>query len=304
MSMSMSKEKEILFVSFSGGRTSAYMVDILLKKYGHIYQLVILFANTGQEHDETLEFVRKCDERWGNIVIWLEAVVDPEKGKGTRYKVVDYKTCTRRDDFGEDTPFVQVISKYGLPGPASPHLCTRELKGAVMGSYRRDYEKKTKKKYLNAIGMRTDEVHRRLSPEKEKKFRVFYPLLDLFPTEKSDVLSYWEEQDFDLQIPEHLGNCVTCWKKSKNKHLLIAKMHPEYYDFNRVMEEQHENTNNKPDYPPRRFFRGNKSADELLSLAGMIPVKNIVIEDSEDEDGCGESCDAATEESLDFDNIE
>lgn len=47
-----------LFISYSGGRTSAYMVDKLLENYSDQYWFIILFANTGQEHDKTLEFVR------------------------------------------------------------------------------------------------------------------------------------------------------------------------------------------------------------------------------------------------------
>ena len=39
-----------------------------------------------------------------------------------------------------------------------------------------------------------------------------YPLID-WDIEKEDILSWWEDQPFDLEIPEHLGNCVWCWKK-------------------------------------------------------------------------------------------
>lgn len=31
--------------------------------------------------------------------------------------------------------------------------------------------------------------------------------------EKEDVLNWWKQQPFDLQIPEHLGNCVFCIKR-------------------------------------------------------------------------------------------
>lgn len=289
-------EKETIFISFSGGRTSAYMVDRLIKEYSDRYNFVITFANTGQEHDETIEFVNKCDKRWGGVVVWLEAVVNPEKGKGTRYRVVTYETCTRRDQITPDAPFVQVIAKYGIPGPAAPQICTRELKGAVMGSYRRDMEKKTGEKYWNAIGIRADEDDRCLPLEKRKKFRVIYPLIDFFSTTKPVVLDYWENQEFDLNLEEHLGNCVTCWKKSKRKHLMIMTEHPEYYDFNRVMEKEHPHTNNQPGYPERRFFRENRTVEDLEKMAKLIPIKNIPVD--EDLDGCSESCEAATEETL------
>lgn len=291
-----------LFISYSGGRTSAYMVDKLLENYSDQYWFVILFSNTGQEHDKTLEFVHNCEQRWlkrhGVRVIWLEAIVNPEKGKGTRHKVVSFETATRHTDIGDDTPFAQVIAKYGLPGPASPQVCTRELKGAVMRSYTRDFEKQHKIKCYTAIGMRADEPKRIMSEADKKRYRVVYPLFDWFPTEKADVLDYWEDQEFDLEIPEHYGNCVTCWKKSKAKHIRLIKEHPEYYRFFRRMEELHSNTNNKEGYPPRRLFRDERTVNDLFKLADQIPINVIPPTDEEESGGCSESCEAATPEAL------
>lgn len=57
--------KPTLMVSFSGGRTSAYMARDLQLNYSDKYNLVFVFMNTGQEHEETLKFVNECDVRWG-----------------------------------------------------------------------------------------------------------------------------------------------------------------------------------------------------------------------------------------------
>ena len=51
-------------VSFSGGRTSFMMTDLLLKKYPDS-DFLITFANTGLEHPATLDFVRDADDYWG-----------------------------------------------------------------------------------------------------------------------------------------------------------------------------------------------------------------------------------------------
>jgi 3'-phosphoadenosine 5'-phosphosulfate sulfotransferase (PAPS reductase)/FAD synthetase/uncharacterized short protein YbdD (DUF466 family) len=291
-------EKPVYFISYSGGQTSAYMVDKLLLDYGHLYTFVVTFANTGQEHDKTLEFVHQCDLRWGGIVVWLEAVVTPEKGEGTRYTIVTYDTATRRGDVGDDTPFAQVIRKYGLPGPSTPQICTRELKGAVMGSYRRDFEAVHGKKCWNAIGMRADEQKRLMKDKDRQRFRVVYPLADWFPVEKQDVLDYWDEQDFKLMIPEHLGNCVSCWKKSDAKHVRIIHAHPEYYNFFEKMEKEHPQTNNKPGYADRRFFRNSRTVGDMFKLAGIIPINNIPPSMDEVSGGCSESCEASTPETL------
>ena len=50
-----------LFISFSGGRTSAYMARRLLRDRPADTEIVTVFANTGQEDERTLEFVDRCD---------------------------------------------------------------------------------------------------------------------------------------------------------------------------------------------------------------------------------------------------
>ena len=291
-------DKEVLFISFSGGQTSAYMVDKLIENYSDKYHFIITFANTGQEHDKTLEFVHRCDVRRGGVVIWLEAVVNPEKGKGTRHRIVSYETCTRRHELHDETPFAQVIRKYGLPGLATPQICTRELKGAVMQSYRREFQKAYKMKCWNAIGMRQDEPRRLMKDADRNKFRVVYPLAEWFPVSKPDVLAYWDKQDFKLEIPEHYGNCVTCWKKSDAKHIRLIHEHPEFYAFFQKMEREHPQTNNKEGYPDRRFFRNERTVDDMFRLAKIIPIKNIPAHMEEVSGGCTESCEASTPETL------
>lgn len=49
--------------------------------------------------------------------------------------------------------------------------------------------------------------------------------------EKSDVIDYWAAQDFDLEIDEHLGNCVFCIKKSVNKIALALRDEPDLANY-------------------------------------------------------------------------
>jgi len=70
--------KEKYHVSFSGGRTSAYMTKLLLDNWSDRYDFIVTFANTGLEHPKTLEFVRNCDDHFGFNTVWLEAVVQRE----------------------------------------------------------------------------------------------------------------------------------------------------------------------------------------------------------------------------------
>ncbi len=61
-------------ISFSGGRTSAYMLHRIVQAHGGALpaDVLVCFANTGEEAPATLDFVRDCAEAWGVHVRWLE----------------------------------------------------------------------------------------------------------------------------------------------------------------------------------------------------------------------------------------
>ena len=69
-------------ISFSGGRTSAYMLWKVLEAHGGVLpdHVVVTFANTGKELPETLDFVHACSVNWGVPIVWLEryATKEPE----------------------------------------------------------------------------------------------------------------------------------------------------------------------------------------------------------------------------------
>ena len=60
-------------ISFSGGRTSGFMLkQILDYNKGLPDNVKVCFANTGREMPETLQFVNDCSVYWGVQVTWLE----------------------------------------------------------------------------------------------------------------------------------------------------------------------------------------------------------------------------------------
>ena len=60
-------------ISFSGGRTSAYMLwRILQANHGLPSDVMVCFANTGKEMEATLRFVHECASRWRVAVHWVE----------------------------------------------------------------------------------------------------------------------------------------------------------------------------------------------------------------------------------------
>ena len=61
-------------ISFSGGRSSGYMLKHILDAHGGELPdgVYVVFFNTGKEMPQTLEFVAECGERWGVKIWWLE----------------------------------------------------------------------------------------------------------------------------------------------------------------------------------------------------------------------------------------
>ena len=212
-----------LLISFSGGRTSAFMTKLIKEssKYKD-YNILIAFANTGKESEETLKFINRCDKEWGLNIVWLECVVNSEKGKGTEYKVIDFKTANR-----EGKPFEDVIKKYGLPSKLFRH-CTREMKEVPIHKYAKEYF--NGEKYLTALGIRADEKHR-ISKDPMK----IYPLADLNFTE-GIIRSWWDKQPFDLNLKDYEGNCDLCFLKSERKKLTLLRQKPELFNWWNEME--------------------------------------------------------------------
>ncbi len=247
--------KPVLFVSFSGGRTSAYMVWWLIQNLSDKYTFIFVFANTGQEHEKTLEFVNRCDREWGLNLIWVEAVTHPGELVGCTHKIVSFETAARKGE-----PFRAMVEKYGIPNPDWPH-CNRELKLNAMFSLKESLG--YKRNHKMAVGIRTDEIDR--MAKKPEKTGAMYPLISWYPTTKAEVRHWWSVQSFDLEIPEHLGNCVTCWKKSFRKLMTTAKHEPEAFDFFGEMEHKHADVG--PREESRVFFREYNSVRDVIEMA-------------------------------------
>lgn len=215
--MNPTNQKPNLLVSFSGGRTSAYMSKMIWDYGKDYFNLVFVFANTGLERIETLQFVHRCSYFFGFKVHYIESKINPGKGNGTTYTTVDRWDNMKLSD-SHETPFEQMIIKYGLPNPAFPH-CTRELKTVPIRKFGQDYFGTND--FYQAIGIRNDEIDRMSVKRKENK--LVYPLIHAMPTTEKDVDAFWSKQCFDLEIEGYEGNCALCWKKDFRKLALISQ---------------------------------------------------------------------------------
>ena len=205
-------------ISFSGGRTSGYMLRHILDAHGGRLpdDMRVCFANTGRERPETLDFVQECGERWGVKIVWLEW-----RDGSAGYEIVNHNSASR---VGE--PFSALIAKRKLlPNPVT-RFCTQELKVRPIKKYMlaEGFEH-----WSNVVGIRADEPRRvarlRQSDAKQRWDNVL-PLADAGVTEL-DVLTWWRRQPFDLRITSAEGNCDLCYLKGAKTLLGILRERPD-----------------------------------------------------------------------------
>jgi hypothetical protein len=273
---------EKLQVNVSGGRTSAYMAWWLKEVMYDHYDMLFIFANTGQEHEDTLRFVNDVDRNFNLGLVWVEADVQHDERKRSGHKVTDYYSASRNGE-----PFEEVIKKYGVCNHTHMH-CTREMKKNAIDSYTRSVW--GDEDFSRAIGIRADEK-RRVSVNASKQ-KIVYPLVDMMPVDKEFILDWWKNYDWDLKIPEHLGNCVTCYKKSDKKLNQVYRACPEAFDFFKRMEDEHSNDRIETDgiAEPRVFYRGYRSTETLLKQFATADMDTSKMFREDETGGCSESC--------------
>lgn len=208
-------------VSFSGGRTSGYMLKYILDAHNGALpdDVHVTFANTGKEREETLRFVHECSTRWGVKIHWLEQADRKAKDFSKRFAEVDYNSSSRNGE-----PFARLIERKSYPPNSVMRFCTTELKIEPMKFFMKSlgYQK-----WTNVVGLRADEMHRvargMASNEKGKDpwFSVF-PLADAGVTQR-DVMEWWKQQPFDLSLLSFEGNCDACFLKARPKLMEVER---------------------------------------------------------------------------------
>jgi 3'-phosphoadenosine 5'-phosphosulfate sulfotransferase (PAPS reductase)/FAD synthetase len=205
-------------ISFSGGRTSAYMLWRVLQSHGGTLppEAIVCFANTGKEDEATLKFVQDCGQRWGVDIHWLEfRDADPA------FERVTFETASR-----DGEPFEALIKKRNyLPNPVT-RFCTAELKIRTIHKYLKSLGWNHNEE-MDWIGMRADE-QRRAAKIKDKS-RI--PLVAAGVT-KETVGEFWKNQPFDLELPNingvtYHGNCDLCFLKGGAQVLSLIAEKPE-----------------------------------------------------------------------------
>jgi 3'-phosphoadenosine 5'-phosphosulfate sulfotransferase (PAPS reductase)/FAD synthetase len=220
-------------ISFSGGRTSAYMLWRILQAHGGALpdDVYVAFANTGKEREETLRFVHECATRWGVRVRWLEF----------RSRLISLPIEQRFDEVGFNSasrlgePFQALIESKCYTPNAVTRFCTQELKVRVMKWFMQSLGHEN---WTNVIGLRADEP-RRVARSRQKPREPWtnaLPLDDAGVTNR-EVRAFWREQDFDLQLLPFEGNCDGCFLKARPKLLETERTKPGTLKWWSDMEE-------------------------------------------------------------------
>ncbi len=196
-------------ISFSGGRTSAYMLHEIVRAWdGKLPDDVhICFANTGKERPETLRFVHECGSRWGVHIHWLEWT----QREKPCFVEVGYNSASRNGE-----PFAELIRRKKITPNAMMRFCTEELKVRVLEEYAQSLGWLT---WSTVIGLRYDEGRRVLkalarNDEGKRRDKALMPLSKAKAT-KATIQEFWAAQPFDLGLQSYQGNCDLCFLKSR-----------------------------------------------------------------------------------------
>lgn len=238
---------EPTLISFSGGRTSAYLLWRVREAHGGRLpdNVCVTFQNTGMERTETLDFVHRIEVEWGVDVVWLEYTPPPEWGMAPKFRGwrrVTYETAFRLDEPAERPdgtmrPFdalLKTMAAYRkkeknadplLPNPVQ-RLCTSYLKVKTQARYVE--EALGWDDYLVVMGLRYDEPTRvaNLTLSGIDAGEPYFPLA-IDKVSEGDVLAFWKVAPFDLGLESGEGNCSLCHLKSIPKTLRLLRARPQ-----------------------------------------------------------------------------
>ena len=237
-------------VSFSGGRSSALLVYLMKNQYP---DTDFVFMDTGAEHPKTYEFVKNVVKFFDINLTCLRVVVNPELGSGNSYRIISLDGLKQNLQ-----PFRDVCYKYGTPYIHGA-FCTRTMKLEPFTRYCND--KYGKNNYQTWLGIRADE------PRRLKQKKGYRYLADICDFDKQDVIDFWKSQPFDLDLPEHLGNCVFCIKKGINKIALATRDEPKMAeDFINLINDPDVRVVERRQQENKIMYRGNNSLVSIMAM--------------------------------------
>lgn len=217
-------------ISFSGGRTSAFMLRQIMDAHGGTLPeyVIVSFQNTGKEAPETLDFIEECSKRWDVPIVWLE--YEENAIRGNWFKVVNHNSASRNGE-----PFTAVMNKYSAAPSGRNRFCTGILKVQTSQKYAR--HELGFDDYTSVIGLRADEPRRVANiTNNDPGYKTSVcPVADAGHT-VDDVNSFWESQPFKLGLPlapksTPLSNCDLCFLKGAKTIIRLIREDPSRADW-------------------------------------------------------------------------
>lgn len=269
-------------VSFSGGRTSGFMLHKIIEAHGRRLpdDVMVAFANTGKEREETLRFVHECGSRWGVEIAWLEW----RRGR-PGFERVGFNSASR-----DGEPFEDLIRwKQRLPN-WQERWCTSFLKVEPLTAFARGaFGGRGACKpgdFIEVVGLRHDEGHRvlkGLGNAQRQGRKMLYPLANAGVTAAA-VRAFWNEQPFDLGLEPWEGNCDLCFMKGRGIKKRIIRDEPARADWWSRQESEHKGAQE------RGWFDRRDSIAGLVAEVAQSPTLFDPIEAHEYDVECGDAC--------------
>lgn len=265
-----------LICSVSGGRSSA-LAAMLVKRWPKRYKyrtVQYVFANTGLEHPNTIEFLKQLEEYLMEPIIKLEFDFN---SKGYNYNIIE--NWSELDMTG--APFKRAIQyeqrnkPRGLPHMFQPY-CSGLMKKNVIRKYAKDSLKTVK--YAQCIGYRKEDMPKRINSAVMQLLgnAYIFPLLTHYkkPIGLKELDKIWSKKPFQLNIPSVLGNCILCWKKSDKVLVNAINSNQAQSSINFWIQMEREHGNNS--------FRQRRSINDMMQLA---------LSGNDADDTNGDNCD-------------
>lgn len=279
-------------ISFSGGRTSAYMLHQIIQAHGGTLpdDVVVAFANTGKEREETLRFVHECGARWGVDIAWVEFRKRSGPAEG-RYERVGFNSASRKGE-----PLAALIAAKKFTPNSAMRFCTEEAKVNTIRFYLEAERGLMGGKKV--IGLRHDEGVRLLkgyakNAEGGDPWPRYYPL-DKARVTRADVMAFWLgenadptdlrfplPQGFDLGLRSYEGNCDLCFLKGRGTLKALIRENPGAADW-WIEQERVGKGRFVTEYSYATLLREVREQPHLFDPP----------EDFEDDGECGDACPA------------
>lgn len=252
-------------LNVSGGRTSGLMLRRHLDAHGGTLprDTFAVFANTGRERPETLDFVAEIAERWGVDITWIE------RDRAAGYREVTHETAAR-----DGEPFAELITERHYLPNAVARFCTVALKIEPAAAFMRS---RGYTHWSSVIGLRLDEARRvaNVRSRDHREWDIACPLYDARITSE-DVLAFWRAQPFDLALQSYQGNCDLCFLKGRARRERIMREAPHLVDWWATQEAR----------IGGRFHAHEPGYARTLEAVRRLPMLPLDLDGSDDRIAC------------------